>query len=125
MVVFVLWMSSLIALALLTANPITLNVAQVTAAPLVIEATRNPGQAEWQVSRSWPAGRTAENIRIQGLEQLPIDAGRAYLIPVAPAGAGEYRVVISPKPFATPFIYPADRETVADLEAILRKREAE
>jgi len=123
LIIFGVWICVLIGLALLSANPTVLNRAQILAAPLVVEATVAADDREqWQVSRSWPQAEVPRRILIKGLEPLRVDARQAFLIPVERTDPGEYRLVLSPKPFAAPLIYPANPQTVSELEAILGER---
>lgn len=120
LIVFGLWLCVLIGLAAFSANPTTLNHAQITAAPLVVEATVDPNdRTRWQVSRTWPERQIDAPIEIEGLDDLPFETGQSYLIPVEPVGGGGYRLVPLPKPLGRSLIYPANPQTIAELEAIL------
>lgn len=114
-----LWIAFLVLLALLTANPTTLNIAQIAQAELVLKGSSADGKEHWHISQSWPPDSVKENVRIQGLENVELGAGMEYLIPVRRVEDGVYQVVVAPAPLAAPLIYPATDDVVADLEAIL------
>ena len=128
-VVFGVWAVALIVLAMLTSNPVSLNRAQIIAAEVVVEAVYDAeephprGGKHWQVKRSWPVDRTGASLEIDGLDGLPLTDGQSYLIPIEPVAKGRWRIVLSPQPFATPLVYPANLQTVTELEAILRESE--
>ncbi len=111
---------------MITSNPVTLNRAQVIAAAVVVEAVADgeapvpAGAQHWRVLRSWPADQTGDSLEIEGLDGLPLDAGKSYLIPLVPLAQGRWRVVLTPRPLAAPLVYPADSQTVAELEGILQ-----
>ena len=123
---FGLWAAALIGLAVLTANPVTLNYAQITRAPLIVQGTfersaaDERGLIDLRVERSWPAGHADETLVINVGPRLSVKAGQSYLVPLEPIDNGHFRVVPTPMPSA-PAVYPANPQTLAQLSAILRR----
>jgi hypothetical protein len=120
--VFAVWFAFLVTLAVLSANPVTLNRAQIRRADLVVEATvETPSTGEWRIVRSWPeAPQLGAVITIAGLGELGVRAGETYLLPLErhERGAG-FRIAPTPPPLSRPLIYPADDESRRQLEEIL------
>jgi hypothetical protein len=124
---FGLWTAALIALAVFTANPITLQYAQIDRARLIVEGTFERsevdarGLIELRVERSWPAGHADATLVIDAGPRLSVKAGQAYLVPLEPIDDGQYGIVPTRVPSAAPVIYPANPRTVAQLNAILNR----
>ena len=121
-ILFAVWFAFLVTLAVGTANPVTLNRAQIRHADLVVEATvEKLATGECRVVRSWPeAPQLGPVITVAGLSELSVQAGETYLLPLerGPRGAG-FRVAPTPPPLSAPLIYPADDDSRRQLEEIL------
>lgn len=123
---FGIWFTFLVTLAVRTANPVTLNRRQIREADLIVEATiENAATGECHIVRSWPeALQLGPVVTIVGLADLAVRTGTAYLLPLErnERGAG-YRIAPTPPPLSKPLIYPADDESRRQLEDILGERE--
>ncbi|MGH9175489.1 MAG: hypothetical protein ACRD1H_14080 [Vicinamibacterales bacterium] len=87
------WWAALGSLALFTANPVTLNRAQIEQAELVVEAAvpDDPG-APLSVRRAWKDGAGLKSVTILELDQTEAQAGQTYLFPLVAAGNDRYRI---------------------------------
>lgn len=106
---FAVWLVGLVALAVLTANPVTLNRQQILQAARIVEAEvldQNDGRC--RIVQSWPAGDEGTTIRINELRFSQVRAGDVYLFPLGRLGSDStYRIVTTPPPEAAPLFYPA------------------
>jgi hypothetical protein len=109
-----------------TANPVTLNDAQITNARLIVQGTfertaDERGLIKLRVERSWPAGHADETLVLDVGRRLSVAAGQSYLVPLEPHDHGHYRIVPTRVPSAAPAVYPATPRTIAQLHAILSR----
>lgn len=119
---FAAWLVFLVTLAMLTANPVTLNRAQLRRAELVVEATvENLATGECRIVRTWPqAPQLGPVITVAGLGELAARPGEAYLLPLDRNGQGAgFHIALTPPPLSKPLIYPAGDESRRQLEQIL------
>lgn len=121
--VAVAWAVSLGGLALFSANPITLNPAQVRAARYVVTATVSADQPDRVVvTKEWKQGEELGTIVVDDLRDAGAVPGETYLIPLWRIGPNHYRVTALPKPDLPPHIYPAVPEAERQLAKILARR---
>jgi hypothetical protein len=119
---FAVWCVFLVSLAVRTANPVTLNRAQIRQADLVVEATVDTlASGECRVVRTWPeASQLGPRIVVAGLADLGVRPGSAYLLPLQRNEQGtEFHIAPGPPPLSKPLIYPADDEARRQLVEIL------
>ena len=114
------WFAGLTGLAILTANPVTLNVRQIVEARYVVSAvlsTHRNGAVD--VTKEWKRGAQLRSVQIENLNDTRFDPGVTYLVPLSPFGDGRYQVTPTPPPDGRPLVYPATAETVERLERII------
>jgi len=119
---FAVWFVFLATLALRTANPVTLNRAQIRNADLIVEASvEKLATGECRVVQSWPeAPQLGPVITVEGLADLSVRPGEAYLLPLQRSEQnGGFRIAPAPPGMSKPLIYPADDESRRQLEEIL------
>jgi hypothetical protein len=119
----VIWCAILIGMALLTANPVTLNRDQILRADLVIIGTveSEPAQGEVSVSREWKKNGLKGKIHVENLEEAKIRRGATYLMPLSHATTG-YRVTEARLANSAPLVYPETPVAIEQLEEILADR---
>lgn len=123
---FAVWFAFLVTLAVLSANPVTLNRAQIRRADVVVEATvEDPATGACRIERSWPeAPQLGAVIRIANLGELGVRTSETYLLPLERKERGPgFRIVPTPPPLSKPLIYPAGDESRRQLEEILSNPE--
>jgi hypothetical protein len=112
------WLAALVVMAARTANPVTLNRAQLAKAEFVatakvVDRARGAVEVEDQWKNKAPVSLTLEN-----LAQTSAVDGQKYLIPISKAADG-FRVTGSRLPNDAPLIYPATSESIDQLRQIL------
>ena len=116
-----LWIAALATLAFLTANPVTLNRAQLLAAPIIVSArVDNAKRGECTIDEHWkgPDARSG-SITVQGLPADRMEDDLSYILPLIPKRSGEYEIVPAGKLDESPqLIYPATPEALAQLRRI-------
>jgi hypothetical protein len=119
--IFLVWGTVLVSLALWTANPVTLNPLQIRQADLIVEAAvADLREGRCRVVRTWPEGFIPDTIRIAGLSKTGAVKGETYLMPLKrPPQADPYQIAPA-GPEQLRLIYPADEQTRAQLEQILQ-----
>jgi hypothetical protein len=116
-----LWLAALTLLAIFTANPVMLNVAQIEASPYVVTGTveGDPVKGQVKVERGWTSHSLSGTITVENLEETGARAGQTYLIPLSrPFDA--FRVTPTPGSRTVPLIYPATPDALKQLETILK-----
>ncbi|MEX1098529.1 MAG: hypothetical protein WED34_20960 [Planctomycetales bacterium] len=114
------WGACLAGLALLTANPVTLNPAQIDAADYVVTAIVSSERPdEIVVETEWKRGRELGTILVENLKEAKAVSGERYLIPLTRAGRDRYRVTETLQAELPPLIYPAVPEAERQLAALL------
>ena len=78
----ILWLPALASLALLTANPITLNRLQIAQADFIVTAKFDVESKEAIVEKEWKQGARLERIRIASLDFETVETGILYILPV-------------------------------------------
>ena len=124
------WVLSLALLVFRTANPLTLNTAQVKFSSWIVEAgvrQLHPGKVEVVTSfrGSFEAGA---ELTILNLDRVPVEVGKHYLLPLVPGVDANNRIIenaylITPTglPEQQPLVYPMTEEVRAKLQDLLRE----
>lgn len=119
-VLFVAWLTVLLALVLTTSNPVVLNRAQLRAAPHVVMARVTDLPAgRCDVERQWRTPTTATALTIVDLHETGARTGQSYLFALQPANGEAFAIVPAGKERAAKPIYPATPESIARLEELL------
>jgi hypothetical protein len=135
-IVTAVWLLGLAALAVSTANPVTLNRRQIDEAAVVISGrVLDDRGGEVAVERVWRGAGPPERLRIANLSDTPAEAGHTYVIPLSRAPQGGFVVTPTRRapvllkdggreraPDGPPAIYPATAEAHEQLERILSDR---
>lgn len=118
---FACWVLALVVLALATANPVQVNLAQLSRATLIVTVRVvdvKTGACELQ--RSFSPGQLPQQFTVTNLTNTVARTGEAYLLPLARDVAGpegSYRVVEVPELELPPLIYPASPKIESQVEA--------
>ena len=121
-----LWIAALAALAVFTANPITLNREQIMTSDAVVTArVLDPAAGTVAVEKVWKSRTelTAERLALDNLDKGRIRAGALYLVPLSRVRADRYEVTRTQLPNQQPLVYPATDDAVRQLEAILKSQQ--
>lgn len=116
------WLAALVALAIWTSNPVTLNREQVLRAlrqgvvvrARVVDVTT--GRCE--TLEQWPTDTVAGSFDAVNLEHTEARAGESYLLPLMESGDS---ILVVPTPAGQPLIYPDSEEALAQLDELLRE----
>ncbi len=120
-----LWILGLIALAVLTANPVTLNREQILRSDYVVTARRETGDSPLLiVQKEWKHAEDLDEVTIANLNEINMPPGREFLVPLERIGARRFLVTPTTLPNHAPLIYPATPEAEAQLQEILDNHEA-
>jgi hypothetical protein len=119
------WCVTLIVMACLTANPVTLNRDQVLRADFVVtgKVESAPALGDVSVSREWTKKGLSGKIHVENLEDAGARRGETYLLPLSLAGTG-YRVTEARLANSAVLIYPDTPTAIDQLEQILADRSA-
>jgi len=115
-----LWVVALVILALLTANPVTLNREQILQSDLVVVGrfdSQNPSRLI--VDESWNRESDLAEIDVENHAATRARAGKSYIVPLTKTPAGRFRVTESLLPNSAPLVYPATDEAFEQLRALL------
>ncbi len=119
-VVATVWWILLGTLAFITANPVTLNRAQIRHAPVLVTGVVDDlAGGKVRVEKHWRGAENTEAMTIENLRATGARGGEAYLFPLEPTERGRLRVVPAPLPNHQPLIYPAGAEAERQLKEIL------
>ena len=119
-----MWIASLIAMAIWASNPVTLNRQQILRAldeGLVLRARvidLETGHCE--AIEQWPAAEPGNTFQVTNLEQTAAQPGATYLLPLLQNDGG-YVVAPSMLPGENPLVYPDTPDAIAQLEELLRE----
>jgi hypothetical protein len=122
-----LWWLGLVLLALLTANPVTINREQVLKADAIVEAAvTNLAKGEIRIQRVQNDRGTLDvpTLRLPNLAETKAEPGATYLIPLSRTGIG-YEVTRTSLPGQLPLVYPATPETAEQLQRHLSANAAQ
>jgi hypothetical protein len=118
-----LWISGLVILAAMSANPVTLNQKQIRASDFVVTATRSPDSASsLVVSKEWIRGDDLGTITVTNLEQTRMTADKEFLVPLLREPKGRFQVTPTSLPNQAPLVYPATPEALEQLQKLLESR---
>ena len=124
------WWIALVTLAVRTANPVTFNLAQLRNSPVVIAGhVENLGDGLVSINRTWPENVGLESeLKIDGLDELKLEVGGNYLLPLTEIRSGEFEVtaIKMPSPDGADeqeirFVYPDSEEARKQLESSLEE----
>ena len=114
----VAWWLALVAMAIFTANPITLNRDQILRADFVVTGTVDETQPHTLiVDKEWKKKAGLRQVTVENLDETGARPGRTYLVPLSKDVNGRYFVTETKDERL--LIYPAEDEAVEQLEAIL------
>jgi hypothetical protein len=121
--VAITWGAFLIGMALLTANPVTLNRDQILRADFVITGNieSEPATGEVSVSREWKKKGLTGTIHVENLDEARARRGTTYVMPLTHASTG-YRVTDARMANSAALVYPATPAAIEQLERILADR---
>ncbi|MCA8997627.1 MAG: hypothetical protein KDA80_11595 [Planctomycetaceae bacterium] len=117
-----LWFLALGWLTFTTANPVTLNIAQLKSAPLIIVAKAvdiSQGQIEVQEALKGPSPDNLSQVR--QLEVTGAEPGSTYIIPLERSAGGRWQVAAIPD--GRRLVYPAEEQVVEKCRDILATME--
>jgi hypothetical protein len=115
-----LWIGGLAVLAVTTANPPQINLAQFALARDVVQVrVDDADKGRCTVLRRWTPGVPESVIHVTNLDQTRARAGREYVLPLNAdiSGAGNaYRIATDPRRGSVPYIYAAGESMDRQLE---------
>ena len=118
----VIWIASLIAMAIWSSNPVTLNRRQIHRAlneGVIVRARVVDVQSgQCETIEFWPAGEFDDTFRVVNLQQTGATSGTTYLLPLRRDDGG-LAVVPSLPDEELPLIYPDTAEAIAQLQSLL------
>lgn len=118
------WLVFLGSVAALTANPVTLNIVQISNAQLIVAATVTDfDQNTVKVEQVWGNQGELNLLILDNLKETGAKPGRQYLIPVSRSGNGRFSVTTTYLPGNLPLIYPHTPEAVRQLTLLLEKNQ--
>ena len=118
----IVWILGLITLAVLTANPVTLNRMQIERSDYVVTATRKRADsAKIEVSREWKHGADLGEITVTNLDEARMPVDREFLVPLKKLASGRYLITPTTLPNDAPLTYPATEEAMEQLVTILKQ----
>lgn len=126
----VVWLAALLTLALLTANPVTVNRTQVLTAETVVVGTAEPsaGAVRLRVETTLAGRPTGDEISVAGPGAERFDRGGRYVVPLRRRPDGDsYEVALTPRPNreverGEPLVYPATPDVIRTVESIVADR---
>lgn len=117
------WWTILAALALFSANPITINREQIQRADFVVTATvvdKTAGVVH--VEKEWKSAADFHKLTVKNLEDTLADSDATWLIPLTRSPDGHFQVPASRLPNGEPLVYPATPEATKQLADILKRQ---
>jgi hypothetical protein len=118
------WCTTLITLALFSANPVTLSEPQIQQAQLIVTGIPEAGSGLLVVERIWWGELADEKVLVTNLEEVPnLQPGLPYIVPLTPIGEN-YRITTLLEQTHPPRITPASPEAIAQLKLLLRNRKS-
>lgn len=119
-----LWISGLGVLALVSANPVTLNQKQIRESHLIVTAVRESDDSTaLAVTKEWIRGEELGRITVGNLGETRMRAGQDFLVPLQRLSTGRYQVTATSLPNEAPLVYPATPEAESQLQRLLDSRE--
>ncbi len=115
------WVLGLVVLALISANPVTLNEEQILHSLFVVTAIRPDAKSSMLlVTKEWLHGEDLGEIAVANLDHAKMPADRECLVPLQRLGKGRYQITPTTLPNEAPLIYPATPEAEAQLRELLK-----
>jgi hypothetical protein len=115
-----IWWIALAALAIFTANPVTLNREQIFRSDYVVTGTlTDAGSGTLDVSKEWKQNGLTGTISVDLLKEAGADRGQTYIIPLENNRDGSFQVTRSRMPDEAPLIYPATSDADGQLSRLL------
>ena len=129
--IFIVWGVSLASLAVLTANPTTLNRAQIEQADLIVSGhIIDVQQGTVEVKQTWKSAVELEQITVRNLADTKAAGGSLFLLPLSSMPNGVYEIAQprlpgqrGKRPAADQprRIYPVTDDVLTQLQAILKR----
>jgi hypothetical protein len=118
------WLGFLVFLATWTANPVTVNRAQLLLSDAVVVATPQPPKPQarsvsLRIEKVLAGKDVPEAFRVSGVEPARFSKAGRYLVPVRETGRG---FIVTPAPInreGVPLVYPATEDALRVAEKIL------
>ncbi|MEO1996701.1 MAG: hypothetical protein ABGZ17_15645 [Planctomycetaceae bacterium] len=133
LVVGAVWWAVLLGLAAQTANPVTLNIRQLSQADFVVlgrVVQYDAGRV--QVLQQWLSPAILPRMLVlDHLEETVVEQGKSYLFPLSQTAEGTFGVTRGRLPATSrnaepqrsaAYVYPASPKTIQRLESILKRR---
>ena len=119
------WWAVLIALVVLTANPVTLNRRQLRNSSRVVTAEIvDVDQGTVKVVKDWIGPEGRGDLSIDGLKNLGVRNGKTYILPLSLSPHGSLRITPAPDSPNKRLVYPASDDALKQLAGILKDRTA-
>jgi hypothetical protein len=118
------WILGLAALALFSANPVTINQKQIRQSDFLVTATRDSDEVSTlTVTKEWIQGEQLGTITVTNLGDTKIAVGQEFLVPLQQAVKGRFQVTPTGSLLnEVPLVYPATAEAKSQLQALLESR---
>ena len=114
------WILGLIVLAVLTANPVTLNREQILRSDYVVTARREAADSPVLiVQKEWKHAENLDEVTITNLDEVQMAAGPEFLVPLERIGPKRFLITPTTLPNRAPLIYRATPEAEAQLKEVL------
>jgi hypothetical protein len=118
------WILGLIVLALISANPVTLNLRQIQHSDYVVSAVRPKSDSTTvTVQKEWKRGQELGEITVTNLADVRMPANQEFLVPLQRLGGTRYRITPTTLPNEAPLIYRATQQAEAQLSELLKTAE--
>jgi len=114
------WWLALGALALFTANPVTVNPKQIALSEYVVTGRVDDATTgAVNVEKEWKHGATLGTIAVSDLERAGARNGDTYILPLVRADHDKFQITPGFDAERPPPIYPASDDAVRQLEELL------
>ncbi len=122
--VTVVWILGLVVLAVLTANPVTINERQIRQSDLIVTASRNTDKSSTLiVTKEWFRGEDLGTITVTNLADTNMPIGQEFLVPLQRLPKERFQVTSALALMNAPLIYPATPEAERQLQSLLESGE--
>jgi hypothetical protein len=116
------WILGLVILAVVSANPVTMNARQIQRSQFLVTGSRPDAKSSKLITtREWIHAAELGEITVTNLDQSQMPAGRDFLVPLERLGKGRYQITPTSLPNEAPLIYPATPEAESQLLKILKR----
>jgi hypothetical protein len=117
------WILGLGILALVSANPVTINQKQIRESDLIVTASRKAQESSTLVvTREWVHDEDLGTITVVNLEDAKMPMGQEFLVPIQRLAKGRFQVTPTSLPDKAPLVYPATPEAESQLQSLLESR---